>query len=535
MIRQIDVVTLQQLLTDGGETALLDCREVGLYGAGHILWAVNLPASAFELHVEQLLPSRHVRIVLVDDDPELTSWALAKLQNCGYGNLASLSGGTSGWEAAGYPIFSGQNVLSKTFGEYVEHELGTPAISAKKLGELIETNADLVVVDCRTPEEFAEFCVPSAINIPGSELVHRIKALVPDESTSIVVHCAGRTRSIIGAQSLRSAGIRNPVAALENGTMDWHMAGFPLELDATRPIPDATERSENWGRDAARRVAGHFGVEFVTPTTVRKWIAERAEKTLYMFDVGLQPHPPNAAPIVQHVLGSQLVQATDKYIAVRTARVVLFDPLQTRACMTAGWLKAMGFSNVTVAELSLTESADHLDLSAPATRLTPAQTKRELDCGELGLLIDDPNVVIVDLSNSFSYGKAHIPGAIWSDRFAVQSYLAGLDAKTTVVLVSEDGRLAHHVADDLHSALSRNDKVLKGGMSSWKAANMPVSASAPKYIAEPHDIYEALFHELRYFQHEGIEDEMRRYIDWEIALTGQLAKEFRNPFVSLAD
>jgi len=63
--------------------------------------------------------------------------------------------------------------------------------------------------------------IPGSISVPGAELVLRARALAPDPKTRVIVNCAGRTRSIIGTQSLVNAGIPNPVAALRNGTIGW--------------------------------------------------------------------------------------------------------------------------------------------------------------------------------------------------------------------------------------------------------------------------------------------------------------------------
>ena len=51
----------------------------------------------------------------------------------------------------------------------------------------------------------------------------------PTRTTLVVVNCAGRTRSILGAESLRRAGIPNQVVALRNGTMGWELAGLQCE------------------------------------------------------------------------------------------------------------------------------------------------------------------------------------------------------------------------------------------------------------------------------------------------------------------
>ena len=92
----------------------------------------------------------------------------------------------------------------------------------------------MVIVDSRPFEEYHRMNIPTATDMPGAELAFRIHDIAPDPETFVVVNCAGRTRSIIGAQSLINAGIPNPVAALKDGTMGWHLAGFELELGSNR-------------------------------------------------------------------------------------------------------------------------------------------------------------------------------------------------------------------------------------------------------------------------------------------------------------
>src|SRR3954468_7316465 len=76
----------------------------------------------------------------------------------------------------------------------------------------------MVVLDSRPFDEYQRVSIPTAVNVPGAELALRIHDLAPSPQTLVVVNCAGRTRSIIGAQSLINAGVPNKVVALRNGT-----------------------------------------------------------------------------------------------------------------------------------------------------------------------------------------------------------------------------------------------------------------------------------------------------------------------------
>ncbi len=213
----IDVATVRRWLGDGGEVAFLDVREEGQHGMGHPLLAVNLPYSRLELGVGQLVPRRSCRVVLVDEGDGVAERAARRLAGLGYHAVHVLEGGIAAW-AAEYPLFPSTNVPSKAFAEIVEHEFGTPAMTATELDRRRRAGEKIVVLDSRPLDEYARFHVPGAVTCPGAELVLRFEDLVPEPDTLVVVSCAGRTRGIIGAQSLLTAGVPNKVMSLEGGT-----------------------------------------------------------------------------------------------------------------------------------------------------------------------------------------------------------------------------------------------------------------------------------------------------------------------------
>ncbi len=220
---------LAAMLEDGGELALLDVREEGVFAKGHLFHAVSLPLSRLELRLARLVPRLTTRIVLCDADDGLAQRAAAKLRGFGYRNVSVLAGGVAAWRALGHELFAGVYVPSKAFGEHVEHRDGTPSISSEELAAKQRAGEKMVVLDSRPLSEFQRMSLPGALDCPGAELVHRIFEVAPDPDTLVVVNCAGRTRSIIGAQSLRNAGVPHRVVALRNGTMGWTLAGLELE------------------------------------------------------------------------------------------------------------------------------------------------------------------------------------------------------------------------------------------------------------------------------------------------------------------
>src|SRR5271165_4691548 len=227
----------------GGELAIVDAREQGSFHERHLLMASCLPLSRLELIAPGLLPRRSAPIVVSGAGEGLAERAAARLTEGGYTDVSVLAGGVKAWEVAGFPIYSGVHVPSKAFAEVVEHEYGTPWITAEELAERQKRPEPMVIFDSRSYEEYHSNSIPGAVSVPGAELVYRFREMVPSPDTFVVVNCGGRTRSIIGAQSLIDAGVPNRVVSLKDGTMAWHLAGFEV-------VSGATERGEMPGHRA---------------------------------------------------------------------------------------------------------------------------------------------------------------------------------------------------------------------------------------------------------------------------------------------
>jgi rhodanese-related sulfurtransferase len=471
---RVTPAALRGLLGDGGEIALIDVREELIFSQRHLLLARSVPLSRFELNFAQLVPRRTTPIVLCDDGDGRAERAAAILSRNGYGDVRILAGGVDAWAAAGFELFSGVNVPSKAFGEYVEHARDTPNITADELEKLLRDGADLVVLDSRPFDEYVRVSIPTATNVPGAELVLRAREIAPSPQTTVVVNCAGRTRSIIGAQSLINAGLPNKVVALRNGTMGWSLAGFACDKGENRRAPAVSPTTLEWARGAAQRVAQSCGVERIDRKTLDTWRAD-AERTLYVFDVRdpteyAAGHFPGAisAP------GGQLVQATDQYVGTLGARIVLVDDAEVRAAMTASWLRQMGWRDVFI----LTETGTETGWPSAPVLAVDMPSAPGIDCKELGELLSRDAATVVDLSLSRNYLARHIPGA-W---FAIRTRLAGAFQKIplhgTLVLTSEDGALAKLAVAEAARSVDCPVRFLQGGNAAWQSAGNALTAEA---------------------------------------------------------
>ncbi|WP_087690561.1 rhodanese-like domain-containing protein [Pandoraea sp. PE-S2R-1] len=516
----VPAAQLKDWLHDGAEIAVFDVREHGQYGEAHLFYGVTLPYSRLELDIPRLAPRRDARVVVYDTDATVAVEAAARLAALGYTNVHVLENGTQGWQQAGYALFAGVNVPSKTFGELVELAYHTPRVTARELAAMRERGDEVVILDGRPVNEYLKMTIPSSICCPNGELGYRIRELVPNPQTPIVVNCAGRTRSIIGAQTLINLGIPNPVMALENGTQGWYLEDLPLEHGSTRRYPDAVAPSNvAQMQEASDALAERFAVPEIDAATFAEWAAD-ASRSLYLCDVRTpEEFAAGTLPGAQHTPGGQLIQATDQYVGVRHARVVLFDNDGVRAPIVASWLRQLGHDACVL--------RDGLNSGVSLAATTPAFdiTLQEIDAAALAASLADDSVTVVDVRPSMSYRREHIPGSKW----AIRPHLPQLPAAHNVVLVADERGVAELFVADwrrAHPADSRTFSLLAGGFKAWTAAgqpgmstpDLPVDAECIDYLFFVHD------------RHDGNKAAARQYLAWETGLLAQLDEQERGAF-----
>jgi len=351
--------------------------------------------------------------------------------------------------------------------------------------------------------EYRVMNIPGALDCPGAELVYRAQQVAPHPETLVVVNCAGRTRSIIGAQSLINAGIPNKVVALKNGTMGWHLAGLELEHGQSRMASAPSGAALKKALEAAEKVAKRFGIRRIS---FPQFQSEK-DRTTYLFDVR-SPEEFAAGHLAGSISapGGQLVQATDTYAAVHGARIALIDDDGVRATMTASWLLQMGWRDVFVLTGAKFDSKDAFLVNAP---VVPLIKPSELKTGD---------VVILDFASSLQYRKEHLPGASFAIRARLGHHLERLKGRT-VVCTSPDGVLARFAAADL-AALGVDARALEGGTAAWCAAGFETQSGETSMLEPPEDVY------YKPYDHKTqIEAAMQDYLQWEVALLAQIRRD----------
>ncbi|WP_425596122.1 rhodanese-related sulfurtransferase [Pandoraea apista] len=509
------------------EIALLDVREEDPFAQAHPLWAANLPLSRVEIEAWARIPRRDTRIVVYGeyDGRDLAPLAAGVLRKLGYTDVSLLAGGLDGWIAAGGEVFRDVNVPSKAFGEWVEGLRHTPSLSAQEVQALLDAEADVVVVDARRFDEYQTMNIPGSISVPGAELVLRVRELAPDPATRVIVNCAGRTRSIIGTQSLVNAGLPNPVAALRNGTIGWTLAGQTLERGADRRHP-ATVREATLAvaREGARAVADRAGVHRIALADVPSLNAPG--RTVYRFDVRTpEEYAAGHLPDFASAPGGQLVQETDHQAPVRGAWIVLADDDGVRADMTGSWLAQMGWT-VYVVEPYPAEARSaqggwplHTPCAPEVASVSPALLARWLDEARPG------QIAVLDFTSGVNYVKRHIPGAWFVIRARLAEALHKIGPAQRYVLTCGSSLLARFAAADLRRLTDAEIVVLDGGTQAWINAGLPLASGETHLASVRDDRYRR-----PYEGTDNAAEAMQAYLDWEFGLVDQLHRDGTHHF-----
>ena len=507
------------------EIAFLDVREEDPHAREHPLFAANLPLARIEIDAYGKLPKKNIPIVTLDDGEGYAELASQRLSALGFSDVSVFEGGVKGWKTAGGEVFKDVNVPSKSFGELVESKRHTPSLSAQEVKQLIDNKEDVVVVDVRRFDEYNTMSIPTGISVPGAELVLRLPELAPNPKTKVIVNCAGRTRSIIGTQSLINAGIPNEVNALRNGTIGWTLAGQELDKGQTRKFKEVGEDTTKEAAQRARSVADRAGVKRASMADVEKWKSQ-SERTSYFFDTRTpEEYEAGHLPGFRSVPGGQLVQETEMVAPVRGARIVLVDPSggSVRANMPASWLAQMAWDVYVLDDVKTSDLTEKGLWQAPLPNLPQVEIVDAISLSNW--LKTDSNTLVLDFSTHANYVKGHIPGSWYALRSQLADTLEKIPKVDRYVLTSTPAELSKFVVHELQALTKAEILVLEGGNAAWTSAGLELEKGPTHLASPPLDRYK------RPYEGTSVDPAaMQAYLDWEFGLVGQLGKDGTHHF-----
>lgn len=519
MSKPISCRDLAALMAAEALYAVFDVRERGEFNACQIAGATSLPRSQIEFRIAELVPDRRIPIVVYDEGEGRAALAAQSLAEFGYEDVSILNDGLSGWCKEDRPTVSGVNVPSKAFGEKVHHERTVPEISPEELQNLKERAADLMIFDMRTPEEYGRFCIPGGFNVPGGDLILWAEALKRKPETTVVVNCAGRTRSIIGVATLQRLGLHN-VRALRNGTMGWVLAGLELESTPTRVTPPAPDASRKQAREIALRIAAEEKIPWISAHELIDALSKK--NVTYLIDVRSEiEYEAGHIPGSLHVPGGQAVQRADDFVAIKNGRIVLVSDQSARAVMAAYWYRQMGFWDVKVLQGGLQgwrENGGSIESGVPQNEplgfAAAKKLARMLGASEAHSLLQTSSANVLHVGSSADFAAAHLPGSQWVSRGWLELKLPALftDRTRPILLSCAEGRSSTLAAGTFAEMGYTEVFVLDGGVQAWTRAGYPIEKGLESCLVEPNDI--VLSPSVK-----GDKEAMRRYLEWEIKLT----------------
>ena len=375
------------------------------------------------------------------------------------------------------PTEWGVNVPSKDFGEKVQVQHGVPEIDAVELRSRMDRGDKMVILDTRTPEEYQRNCIPGGRSVPNGELGLHISDILDDvdDATTVIINCAGRTRSIIGARLLQRMGVGN-VVGLENGTAGWVLAGYQLESGADRlDLPDPTDEGLAVAEQFADRLVEQDGVRYIDVAALDSLIARTESESGYLIDVRTDAeYAGGHIPGFRWFPGGQAVQRADEVAVVHNAPVVFCCDGRARAAFTASWYRQMGFEEVYAVHggtSAWVEAGRELASGAPASSAPALSGKGvgTVTADDVAASSSSARVIHVGLSTDFVQG--HVPGASWVPRGWLEFRIGNVapDKDAPIIVTCADGGAQSLLAATTLIGLGyANVGVLEGGTKAWQ-------------------------------------------------------------------
>ena len=515
----IDAKTVKNWISDDKEIAFIDVRETAQHTEGHPFFSISIPYSVFEIKIEQLLPNKKVRVVLFDNNNGISDFAFGRAQSLGYKNIFILKDGVNGWLNAKFKLFDGINVPSKSFGELVEQKFHTPKITATELSQKQKEKKDLVILDGRPFEEYNKMSIPGSICVPNAEMPYKVSTLVKTPKTEIIVNCAGRTRSIIGAQTLINFGVQNKVYALENGTQGWFLSNLNLDNNKTNYLEIEPNKNEiEKLRNKIINLLEENHIEIIDFLKVQDLINDDTRST-YIFNVKANFNSRNSIYGIRNVAGGQLVQATDNHVGVLKSRIIFFDEGDlVRAGTTALWLKKMNFECYVFKgkekKLRNLNFNHHIKFKSKSVNLITFQ-----DLKMLG------NKSLFDIRKSTDFCKSRLKSSIWLNRANIEHYISKLTKN--IVIISDNIPMASLIVKDLKEF---NPKI-QVKVYLWNEKEV---YEFPKYLEKNKIEIDKKFIDFNfhtYMRHEGNREHAKQYLKWETDLLKNMDRQEINFFL----
>ncbi len=280
---------LSKILQNKDNTLILDIRPKESYMFGHISGAAN--AICNSMQQKQIIMSKippSMKIILIDDDGSESKQNATMMARFGF-DAHYLKDGMSSWQ-----------------GELVKSGHDT-SISGDKLWNSIKGNDDVFLLDVREPQEFADFRIPGAVNIPLSQLFANDSLSQIPKDKKIITICSHGNRSMVATFALAKNGLES--TSLIGGMSLWNQV---LNCSILKEGDITIMQVEKIGKGCLSHIIGSNGEAIVIDPTYppKKYVEfanEHGFKITKVIDTHQHADHVSAAKELTQISGAKLL------------------------------------------------------------------------------------------------------------------------------------------------------------------------------------------------------------------------------------
>lgn len=232
---------LDQLIS-GKNPLFVDVRDIFAFEKSHVKGAIHIPLEVLAQQKNTIPANRMV--IVYDETGKKGHQALRTLIGAGFREVVNISGGHTSLQrqarATGFKHLQIDLLPIETKSVDEAENRTQEKAAATKAKDLNST----IIIDVRTPEEFATGAYPDAINIPLDELGERMGELGNNAAREIIVYCASGARSAYAQRLLGQVGYLNVkngggiaamMAGRNNSSQQAHASSTPMIVDVRTP------------------------------------------------------------------------------------------------------------------------------------------------------------------------------------------------------------------------------------------------------------------------------------------------------------
>ena len=333
-INCLDAVTI--LKNKKTNVAFVDLRKRKEYVQQFAFGAINCPMDRFIFTIQDLVPDPSTYLIIIGATKNELSKTNSILKRKRFTNYHYIENNYQAWSKAKLPMWAGEFTLSKAFGEWIEKTGSIRNIYPKELHRLHQKKPNTFLqIDARPRQEYEKFTLPFSKQCSGGELPAYLESNHTDKD--LIVHCAGRTRSIVAYQTLLDFNIKNKKFVLNGGTQNWVLHGLNRAYQCKS---DLRQHKINFIQDMklAKKIITKFKLPYI------KQLSSVVD--VHAFSIKSEIIQNKPMKLWKNVNATTLIQNTDKFIASTSTKIYIYSEIPTSAVFAVLWLRRMGYQAV---------------------------------------------------------------------------------------------------------------------------------------------------------------------------------------------